>query len=582
MGSPCAEADALRIQAAAVAAEQAVLWEEERRLRQHGSALQHQEAQLGALLEDKRRRLLVLWEEVRQARDALRAEQATHRQSQAQAARDLDTCRADLVAEQEEVHTRRRRLLRLRDRLRRRWRRHWAAERAAMRQREAALEQEAGNLRTRLRQLERDREAFEEFRLRGHGEIELGRRELLEAWGALRQHEVKFREQAAALARREAALARGERELARRQQHWQAGQADRDAEQLGLENRIRNQRQKLRSLEQEQARLGDRLPLTPPGCVPTALPVQVPVAVPAELSASAPGRPPPSAEDGLSGAERAALLDLLAEELADQRLHLAEQCARFRQTQDHWRQDQAAAAAAVQGLADRLREREERLAAAEDQERSRSEEIDRQYRLVHGLEVQWAARLTGWYAERDRLVAELRAREELLDHRWARVDDLTRRWQERYQGAARRLKAEYARCEGLFQELVTLRQRLLQAPTSPSEARSPGGDPAATEGSLHASREECRAEERARRLRQWADELASRDAELVNLQTAWERGRAAAEAEAAALRREAHALRYQQAAYERQVKGLEQEVERLARLLIAGAGPDPSSVQRAA
>ena len=59
------ETEALRIQAAAVAAQQASLMEEEIRLQHRRVALEQQEQQLATHLEEKRRRLISLRDEAR-------------------------------------------------------------------------------------------------------------------------------------------------------------------------------------------------------------------------------------------------------------------------------------------------------------------------------------------------------------------------------------------------------------------------------------------------------------------------------------------------------------------------------------
>src|SRR2546423_392053 len=68
--------DALRIQVAAVAAQQAALAEEELRLQQRRGALEKQEAQLAAHLDDRRRRLLELQDEIKTERAALEQQRA--------------------------------------------------------------------------------------------------------------------------------------------------------------------------------------------------------------------------------------------------------------------------------------------------------------------------------------------------------------------------------------------------------------------------------------------------------------------------------------------------------------------------
>src|SRR5271166_4037049 len=68
------ERDALRIQAAAVVAQQAALAEEENRLRHRSAAFDRQKEQLAAHLEQRRQHLLEMQAQMRQGRDALRAE----------------------------------------------------------------------------------------------------------------------------------------------------------------------------------------------------------------------------------------------------------------------------------------------------------------------------------------------------------------------------------------------------------------------------------------------------------------------------------------------------------------------------
>ena len=100
--------DALRIQAAAVAAQQAALTDEELRLQQRRGALEKQEAQLAVHLDERRRRLLALQNKIKAQRaellDGLRQE------------------KADAVRE-------RRHLEELRERQKQRWREHWRRRR---------------------------------------------------------------------------------------------------------------------------------------------------------------------------------------------------------------------------------------------------------------------------------------------------------------------------------------------------------------------------------------------------------------------------------------------------------------------
>src|SRR5262249_15126839 len=134
------EKDAVRIQAAAVAAQQAALTEEEARLHQCRIALEQQEKQLAAHLENQRCQLLRLRDETRQAEGELQAERQAHEQRARAAAAELAQARQELETSQNQCQAERRRLEGLRGKLKRRWHRHWAAQRQAMRGREAEVE----------------------------------------------------------------------------------------------------------------------------------------------------------------------------------------------------------------------------------------------------------------------------------------------------------------------------------------------------------------------------------------------------------------------------------------------------------
>ncbi len=68
--------DAVRVQAAAVAAQQAALVEEEDKLDQRRTALESQESQLAAHLENKRLKLLQLSERTQAERAAIASDRA--------------------------------------------------------------------------------------------------------------------------------------------------------------------------------------------------------------------------------------------------------------------------------------------------------------------------------------------------------------------------------------------------------------------------------------------------------------------------------------------------------------------------
>ena len=86
---------AVRIQAAAVAAQQSALNEEEMRLEQRRIALDKQEEQLAVHLEERRGRLLQIQEQTRQERETLQAARVAAEEEQAVRAKELQTERDD-------------------------------------------------------------------------------------------------------------------------------------------------------------------------------------------------------------------------------------------------------------------------------------------------------------------------------------------------------------------------------------------------------------------------------------------------------------------------------------------------------
>jgi predicted nucleic acid-binding Zn-ribbon protein len=159
------------------------------------------------------------------------------------------------------------------------------------------------------------------------------------------------------------------------------------------------------------------------------------------------------------------LLDTLAFRLADERLHLTEQCERLAAAQVQWEKKRSA----------QMRELEDRSRHIGNQERvieKRLAELHQQqiegYQKRQTLEG-WQARLTvqsaAWKGERERLLAQLHALEAKADRLSAILDDLPSDWKERHRQGDNptvekhreaRAEAEYVR---LRQELQSLRSQ---------------------------------------------------------------------------------------------------------------------------
>ncbi len=540
------EKEALRIQAAAVAAQQVALADEESRLLERRGTLEQQESQLAAHLEEKRRRLLQVAEQAQNARTALQKERADYEKHVEKVTTDLSQAQRELLEAQKKAQAERQRLIDLRKRLKQRWHRHWMAERRVLRQREDALAAERNHLEQENDRLQQEKEAQAQARLRFNGEMELGRRQLQADRDAFRQEQQRAREQLArdladlaeregSLAQRVAAVADAERLLEDERYHWEKGLGFLKRETEGLENRIRNQRRKAVEQQQEINRLEARLrglqtevgklppppPAEPavPGTTPEAttqpaaepsaaapdqqptsaeppqgaagppttaevpapktsppeLPARAPEAVPAELAAN----PYAEVEAALAEREarlgeaeaalrrRIAVLERLVVELADQRLLLAEQWQRLAVVHHAWHQERAGAQTELEAAFTELPaqeaallRRDRALAAAEDDLRRRLQEAVQFRQHLEGWTARLRIREAGWESERDRVLADVRGREEVLQRYLSSLVDLRQRWARRRRQELEVVRAERAACERLRQECAALREEL--------------------------------------------------------------------------------------------------------------------------
>ena len=446
-----AEQDALRIQAAAVVAQQAELETEEGRLRQRSAALERQEEELASHLEERRLRLLEVQEQVRHDRDRLRAERDVARSQEEALQAEWKRSRAGADASRAQADRERRRLVELRKRLKRRWHRHWDAQAEALARREQELAAGHARLRDDAAALDRDRVALEQARRRFNGEAELGRRRLQAEWEELslaQQHwEATLNQERAERERRAgedrdraAALAAAEQSLRERERQWQLRQAALAREVEGLENRVRNQRQRL------------------------------------TVSSHSPGLPPVpnDAPPILEVTPLPTPLRRLAGELADQRLHLLEQWQRLVEAQQHWRDEREGLLGEIEAAGRHLAERERRLAneeqavaAAASVLRQRQEAAAQARAALEGERSRLAVREAALEGEKDRLTAEARIREEAAASELQRLDDLRKRWAARRRQELEELRTDRARCEelrgrylGLWQEFQGRRAEL--------------------------------------------------------------------------------------------------------------------------
>jgi pSer/pThr/pTyr-binding forkhead associated (FHA) protein len=605
------EKDALRIQAAAVAAQQAALFEEETRLQQRRVTLERQEKELVAHLEEKRSRFLEAQSQLRRSHAAMQQEWARYEQRVAAMTRRLEVERRDVADSRRQVQAERRRLLQLRQRMKRRWHRFWAAERAAMQRKEQALQQQA-------HRLEQEKEALLQARQRFHGAAELERRQLQEQWDEFRQEQKRWEQQyireraelaerAKVLDQRETDLAAAERAWAEQKQHLEATRAGLEREIHGLENRIRHQRQQL------------RVPNPEPNWFPPHEQTLAP-APPVQLVGPVAG---PRAPVDESLPQRWAMLAAVAGELADQRLHLLEHWQRLIQTHHHWQQEREGVTTELEAQAQRLQEREQALDQAVERCRLRHDEILHLQRHLDSRQAQLTVQAIAWAAERDRGRAEIQAREDNLERRLVRFDQRRQLRQQRQRQGLAQLRAAYALCARLREEygllrrqwlqrtealvdeekkltqralvLEQYRQKYLDRASDPAEARTrlenlqqraaalfTHADESLRQHRQSLQAEIARLEERHRFVDQAVEKVLAREAELCEREGAWEHQQALTEHEAGRFRQEIQRLQGQQEVAEQQIADLRDEVEHLARQLLAEEDFAVLSVHQAA
>ncbi len=608
-----AERDALRVQAAAVAAQQAALLEEEVRLRQRRVALEMQEEQLAGHLESRRRRLREIHEQMRREREEFQLARAAAAQEQAALRKEAQEERDAAAAMGQQVQGRRSRLMELRRRLRRREKQHWQAREAVLAQREDELATCENRHEHEAEKLRQEKESLTEARLRFNGDAELDKRRLREQWeelalahqqweACLNEEHAERAKRAHELDRRAAALDKAERDWTGRERSLRLTLADLHRECTGLETRVANQR---RQLSQGEAAVVRQLVERQAKETPTET-----------LTAPADGAPPAGVPEAPEESSRAIVLHRVAGGLADQRAHLLEQWQTLLRVQDEWRREREQALAGLETVARSLQEWEQWLQMRDQDLNAAAEECrQRQMGLVqmrHSLEG-WKSRIrmreTGWETERAVLTAQTRAREIAAARVMRRLQEMARRLHGQRSKEAAELVAARNTCEELRQQYVRLweecqrrrkelsrEQRALAARTlAVEQARSKlvgdGPDAAKVQARLRRlerrndaryakveremgnargswNEEISRLNELARRVQRQQDELTARREELAREHGVWEERRAAVEDVEERRRLDAQLLYARHERDTHLIARLRDELERTVRLLM--------------
>lgn len=602
------EREALRIQVAAVAAQQAAMTEWELRLSQRQATLEQQQAQLAAHLEEKRQKLIELQGQVQTSRQELQKERDEHQRRAEAAEQQLTERETAIQKQQQESQTQHQRLLKLQAQTKKRFVRHLREQRRQAQTRQAELDRRLQETQREKQALQQERSRLAEQTTRFNSEMELGRRQLHDRWLQLRAEEKQVRQQLsqqrqqaeqqwnAAVEREERVLA-AEKLLRKEKDKGRRYLQGLHIESQDLDGRIVQQRRTLREQQQEIQRLQEvvqvlRQSAQPIEVLTAADTLSEPAAEAAADSAvvAVPAAPPASAEPAayplvlipmlhsalvasgtLAPAAPAEVvsesqtqlqeLDQLADELRDQRAQLAEQWHLLLQTKAGWEEMHRQAADDVRLLAEGLHERALVLMQREDQLRQTAEtQLQQQQellRLRHQL-VGWQARLRSsemdWQKERDQLHIDLEVRREQIAVQVQSLDELRQHWVEVIRSEVDALQTARESWELAAKQYVSLcEDRRQQIHLLQEEHRA-----AATKSlAIEQYRQECLTS---------ASDAVQADRRIERLRQRWEKAQrvagSAAEQQMADLRQEMEQL--QRNCRELQAQLLQRDAEKLA------------------
>ncbi len=433
------------------------------RLRQWQGLLEVQEQQLANQFENQRRRILLEEARLEAQVRSLARERCAFAQARQRELDRLETAKQEVQHQLRDLQKERRQVRADQIQLGKEQARRWEAEGARLAKKEAALAAE--------------KQALLDQRLAANGEIELTRRQLEAGWSELRRQQQEWREcrqreetqleeQRQALALQQKAHHDAEERWEQRYEQERLTQRARLQELDGLENRIRNYRQKLASLQEEAVDLEAALcdsarnsndPQSPPG--------------PQANASVAPVRP-----GAVSEAVLPTWLTEIVRDLADGIDCLAEnRDALLRLKQSfQWEWD---------ACLEQLRERENRLRRREEALAPREEALARAEQLtqLRSVEIAWIdqqfqcreARLaqldSRFHCQRKRHLAIVRARVLALRDQHRLIRQLHQQWAQGRIVEAERHRRLQSTCEvarGRYLQLSeTCRQRLVQLET---------------------------------------------------------------------------------------------------------------------
>ncbi|MBI2804613.1 MAG: FHA domain-containing protein [Planctomycetes bacterium] len=461
--------ESLRIQAAAIAAQQIALEEEEARLEKRRHDLHHQESQLAAHLAEKQRQVQVWGEYTKAEREALRKEKNEHEKHRASFERETLEARQELDRERQKIAQDRQRIDQVYQRLRVRWRKQWAAEKEKYQKVARRIQSEANTYHDERELLRVQEQALEQEFLRFNTERELSTRQLQDGRTALKRDQEAWRRRRSlemmALKTRSREIADAELKAQQARQVVQQEKAawERQVETFrtelhGLNNRIAHQRKRIEEQQEAIARneawLRTGLPVVSEATQTESMDQheEAPIESAVEVLDDSPAtteNPAPVEVDWTS--QRVEELERLATELADQRVHLLEQYARLAEVQQAWQDQREQAAAELEGLAQHLHGVETKLAERRRQadatdhflvQRQRDLEEMRQELMI--ARAQMKTHAEGFEKDYQAKFAALARKETVLLEQFAELTNIRQRWNRSRQQEVQDLRASRA------------------------------------------------------------------------------------------------------------------------------------------
>ena len=258
--------DGLRIQVAAVAAQQAALEEEEIRLQKRKADLEQQQEQLAAHLAAKQQQLEDWSERTRVEQEALQADKLEYATTIAASDAAIALGKEQCAQDQQKLASERQRVDQMYQRLRQRWQKRWALEKEEHHQLLDKFETDRRGLEQGLAAFDEREAAFSQELVRFNTERELFTRQLHDERGELKKDQERWHKRrslemsAMELRHRELdetqlKLVHARQLLVQEKETWDRQQSTLEKELHGINNRIVNQRFRLREQEEELARL---------------------------------------------------------------------------------------------------------------------------------------------------------------------------------------------------------------------------------------------------------------------------------------------------------------------------------------